>query len=81
MREGINQMLCMKAFSELVVHEDVGGEEGTDAFLARSRQVLSHYCGGRALLYMGKSFHFCQAKLIFSKSSVYSAIPTFVELI
>ena len=70
----------MKAFSELAVHEDVGGEEGTDAFLARS-QVLSRYCGGRALLYIGKSFHFCQAKLIFSKSSVRTTIPTFVELI
>lgn len=73
--------MSMKAFSELVVHEDVGGEEGTDAFLARSQEVLSYCWGGRALLYMGKSFHFCQAKPIFSRRSVHTTIPTFVELI
>jgi len=67
--------VCVKAFSELVVHEEVGRKEGTDAFLARSQEVLSYHCGGRALLYQGKSFHFCQAKLILS-----TAVPTFIEL-
>lgn len=33
--------MCKKGFSQLVVHEDVGGGEGTAAFLARSQQVLS----------------------------------------
>lgn len=33
--------MCKKGFSQLVVREDVGGGEGTAAFLARSQQVLS----------------------------------------
>lgn len=65
----------MKAFSDLFFHEDVGGEEGTDAFLVRSL-VLYYCCGGRALLYMGKSFYFCQAKLIFFLEAVFIPQPT-----
>lgn len=80
MRDAISQT-CVRRVSLSWLFMKMQAEGRELLLFLQGHNRFCHYCGGRALLYTRKSLHLCQAKLIFSKSGIHTATPTYRQLI